>query len=364
MERIFSIGLLGLLLGVLVPSAIAQQDWRQEWEKTLAAAKKEGTVAVLGPRQVMARDVMVGPFQKKYGIKVQYIGGSGRTISPRVLTERRAQRYLWDVYVGGTTTGLTSLAPAGALAPLRPTFILPTVKDAKNWRGGAHEFADRAARLQMVFSPYQRATIFINPKMVKPGDITSHKDLLDPKWKGKIVLDDPRKPGPGNGTFLFFLLHAGLGVDYIKALAKQDVMILRDYQQELNGLARGRYPILIGSSDATAEYKIRQGVPIGLLDPRTIKEGSDRNPANGALALIDRAPHPNAAKVFINWLLSKEAQTAYVRAMSYVSSRVDVPTDHVREWRIPKDDAIKTYTEEALQRKKGLNLLLRKVFGR
>ncbi len=364
MKGIISAGSFIALLMWLVPEAMSQLDWQEEWEKTLAAAKKEGVVSVLGPRQVQARDVLVGPFQKKYGIKVRYIGGSGRTISPRVLTERRAQRYLWDVYVGGTTTGLTSLAPGGALANLRETFILPTVKDPKNWRGGSQEFADRAAKLQLVFSPYQRATLFINPKMVKPGELTSHKDLLDPKWKGKIALDDPRKPGPGNGTFLFFYLHPDLGVDYIRSLAKQNLLILRDYQQELNGLARGRYPILIGSSDATAEYKIRQGVPIGLVDPRTVKEGSDRNPANGAVALIDKAPHPNAAKVFINWLLSKEAQTAYVQEMSYVSARKDVSTDHVREWRIPREDSIKTYTEEALAKKKKLNPILRKVFGR
>ncbi len=216
----------------------------------------------------------------------------------------------------------------------------------------------------MVFSPFQRGTIFINPKLVKPGEITSYKDLLEPKWKGKIVLDDPRKPGPGNATFLFFYLHPDLGPDYIRALAEQDVIILRDYQQELNGLARGRFPLLIGSSDATAEYKIRQGVPIAVVDTRTLKEGSDRNPANGAVALVNRAPHPNAAKVFINWLLSKETQTTYVREMSYVSARLDVPTDHVQKWRIPRDDAIRTYTEEALKKKKEIAPFLRKVFGR
>ncbi|NIO08742.1 MAG: extracellular solute-binding protein, partial [Deltaproteobacteria bacterium] len=98
----------------------------------------------------------------------------------------------------------------------------------------------------------------------------------------------------------------------MRALARQDLLILRDYQQELDGLAHGRYPILVGTSDATAEFKMAQGVPIEIVDPRTVKEGSDRNPANGAVALINNAPHPNAAKVFINWLLSKEAQTAYV----------------------------------------------------
>jgi iron(III) transport system substrate-binding protein len=361
--KVFFFTLLGLFLWILAPTASAQQGWQQEWEKTLAAAKKEGRVAVLGPRQVQARDVIL-EFEKAFGIKVDYLGGSGRTISPRVLSERRAQHYLWDVYVGGTTTGLTALAPAGALDPLAPTFILPAVKDPKNWRGGRHLFADRAGRLQMGFSLTRRSTIMTNPKMVKTGEIRSHKDLLDPKWSGKIVIDDPRKSGPGQATFLFFYLHPGLGPEFIRAFGKQKVTILRDYQQELNGLARGRYPILIGSSDATAEYKISQGVPINIVDPRTVKEGSDAGTSNGATALMNRAPHPNAAKVFINWLLSKKAQTAYSKNMNYVSQRLDVSTDHVREWRIPPADYIGTFTEDQLAKKKVLMPLLTEVYGR
>ncbi|HEX9878760.1 MAG TPA: extracellular solute-binding protein, partial [Candidatus Binatia bacterium] len=342
---------------------MAQDEWRQEWEKVLAAAKKEGTVAVLGPRQVQARDLLVG-FEKVYGIKVEYLGGSGRTMSPRVLSERRAQRYGWDVYVGGTTTGLTALGPAGALDPLAPAMILPTVKDPKYWRDGHHEYADRAGKLQLGFAVTRRSTIMINPKLVKPEEIRSHRDLLDPKWTGKIVMDDPRRSGPGQATFLFFLLHPDLGADFIRALAKQKAVLLADYQQELDGLAHGRYPILLGSSDASAEYKISQGVPIHLVDPRQLKEGTDAGTSNGATALMNRAPHPNAARVFINWLLSKEAQTGYSKNMQYVSRRLDVPTDHMREWRVPPPGTIGTYSEDALDKKDALLALLREVFGR
>jgi iron(III) transport system substrate-binding protein len=363
MRRFILAGLMGVLFFGLAPSTMAQQDWRQEWEKVLAAAKNEGTVGVLGPRQVQARDVLVG-FEKAYGIKVIYLGGSGRTIAPRVLSERGAERHLWDVYVGGTTTGLTSLAPAGALDPLAPTMILPTVKEPKNWREGRHEFADRAGKLQLGFAVTRRSTIMVNPALVKPEEIRSHKDLLDPKWTGKIVMDDPRRSGPGQATFLFFLLHPDLGVDFIRALGKQKAVILTDYQQELDGLAHGRYPILLGSSDASAEYKIAQGVPIHIIDPRQLKEGTDAGTSNGAVALMNRAPHPNAAKVFINWLLSKEAQTDYSKNMQYVSRRLDVPTDHMREWRIPPPGTIGTYTEDALDKKEVLLPLLREVLGR
>jgi len=363
MRRRFTLALVAIWLAVFAPSVNAQSDSRQEWEQVLAAAKREGKVSVLGPPQVQARDVLTGLFQKKYSIEVEYLGRLGRMVATGVLTERRAQRYLWDVYIGGTTTGITSLAPAGVFDPVEPALILPEVKDPKEWRNGVIEFADRA-RLQLVFSPYQRGTIFINSKMVKSREIRSHKDFLDPKWKGKILLDDPRKPGPGQGTFLFFYLHPDLGVDFIRALGKQNPVLLRDYNQELDALGQGRNPILVGTSDASAEQRIRQGIPIEIVDPRQVKEGSDINPANGALGLVNRASHPNAARVYINWFLSKEGQTAYVQAMGYVSNRLDVPTDHVPSWRVPKPGAIKTYTEEALEAKAPLARLITEVFGR
>ena len=149
----------------------AEAAWQEEWERTLAAAKREGTVAVTGPGGTDARDVLTQPFKKKYGISVEFYGGSGRVISPRVLNERRARQYLWDVYIGGATTALSNLIPAGAFKPLDPTFILPEVKDPKSWRGGAMELLGRRRLLIMTLS--QRATIFVNPNMVKIQELTS-----------------------------------------------------------------------------------------------------------------------------------------------------------------------------------------------
>ena len=60
-----------------------------------------------------------------------------------------------------------------------------------------------------------------------------------------------------------------------------------------------------------AVARAKQGIPIAIVDARQLKEGADVNPANGSLALFNKAPHPNAAKVYINWLLSKEGQTVF-----------------------------------------------------
>lgn len=330
-------------------------------DELVAAAKREGGVAVVGPTGPAARDVLTKPFQEKYGIPVEFLAGSNRDFVPRIQTERSANQFLWDVRVGGAI--VDALPTFGAIDPIEPALVLPDVKDPKTWRGGAMEFADKEKRV-IVMTPFHRGTLFVNPNMVKPEELKSYKDLLDPKWKGKIVMDDPRSSGPGQATFTFFYMHPELGPDFIRALGAQQINILKDFQQEVDAVGQGRFPILLGTADFVAEQRMQQGVPIAIVDPRQIKEGSDVSPANGEVALFNRAPHPNAAKLYINWLLSKEGQTAFARAMGYVSARLDVPTDHQPAWRVPTTGAIKTYTwEQGALKEEKLVPLLKEVFG-
>ena len=197
-----------------LPTAAAQ-----EWEKVLAAAKKEGKVAIIGPVGADRRDVLVEPFQKKYGITVEYFADRGSGIGPRLSTERGAGQYLWDAAITGTTTGLLSLLPGGMLDPMEPALVLPDVKDPKQWRGGALDFVDPGRRF-LVMTPSQRGTLFVNPKVTKPQEIKSYKDLLNPKWRKKIVMDDPTRAGPGQATFTFFYLHPELGPKFYSRLGQ------------------------------------------------------------------------------------------------------------------------------------------------
>ena len=158
-------------------------------------------------------------------------------------------------------------------------------------------------------------------------------------------------------------MHPDLGPDFIKALARQDLLILRDYRQELDVIGQGKYSILIGTSASTAESWVKRGLPIAIVNPHDLKEGSDVNPQAGAVALINRRPHPNAAKIYINWLLSKDGQTTFARATGYISSRLDAPIDHA-PWRVPIPGAIKTYTLEAMANQKNLMRVLSEAFAR
>ena len=364
MRRQLSALILGWMLAALLTgAAFAATPWQEEWERVLHAAKKEGKVAIIGPIGADRRDALTIAFEKKYGISVEYHADSGAGILPRLSAERKADRYLWDAVITGTTTTLENLIPARVLDPLEANLILPEVKDLKLWRNGALEFLDPGRQL-LVMTPFQRGTLFVNSTLANPKEFKSYKDLLDPKWKGKIIADDPRKSGPGQATFTFFFLHPELGVKFIRAIAGQGLTLLRDYAQEVNMLGQGRYSVGLGFSDSLAEQRAKQGVPVEIVDIRQLKEGSDISPASGGLSIFNRAPHPNAAKIYINWLLSKEGQTMNARATGYISNRLDVPTDHAAPWRVPQPGSIKTYTQAAISKKDDLFPILNDVFDR
>jgi iron(III) transport system substrate-binding protein len=333
-----------------------------EWDRVLEAAKREGKVVVAGPAGADRKDALTEDFESRYGITVEYAGLPIRELLPRVHTERGSNQYLWDIYIGGTGIDLAEAVPS-IFDPLEPALIRPEVKDLKQWRGEALEFFDEGRRL-MVMTPFQRGIIFVNPTMVGPEEIKSYRDLLDPKWRGKIVSDDPRTAGPGQATFTYFYLHPELGPDYIRALGRHELTLMRDYSQEVDAVGQGRYPILIGTSDAIVEQRLKQGVPISIVDPRQLREGSDLSPAAGNVAIFNRAPNPNAAKVYVNWLLTKEGQTPFIQATGYVSSRLDVTTEYALPWRVPISGAVKTYTMHAMETIPALNALLEEVFGR
>ena len=351
-----------ILLVGLISSADSRAAWQEEWERTVKAAKKEGRVAMFGPTGTDRRDALVLPFQKKYGIEVDFQGGRASGIPPRIGAERGARRYLWDLVVAGAQEVL--LYPMNVLAPLEPALILPEVKDQKNWREGMFEFLDPNRSIFVVAS-YQRDILFVNTKAVGTNEFRSYKDLLSPKWKGKIIIDDPRKAGPGQATFAFFYQHPDLGPKFIRALAEQQLLILKNYGQEVDHVGSGKYPVGLGLSSSMADQRIRQGVPIERVDVRQIKEGSDVSPGIAQLGMFNNAPHPNAAKVYINWLLSKEGQIPFVKATGYISKRLDVPTDHAPTWRIPQPGAVKTYGIENRKRVHDeIVPFLKTVFGR
>lgn len=303
--------------------APAKEAWEIEWEKVIEAAKKEGSLVLYSTAGSEVRAAIAIAFRKKYGVQVEAVGARGGEISQKIMSERRAGLYFADVYTGGTTTVTTELKPAGVIDPLEPALILPEVKDPKAWWEGQLPWVDKDHYL-IAFTLYPSTTYAINTTLVRAEELKSYKDLLNPKWKGKLVMNDPTLPGAANRWFGG--VSQAMGLDFMRELARQEPVILRDQRLQVEWLAHGKYPISIAPDTSAMASFQKAGAPVSYVTP---VEGSIMTSGHGNICLINKAPHPNAARLFINWLLTKEGQTVFSRAILNPSARLDVPTDFV-----------------------------------
>ena len=330
--------LIAIAVASLAPAAAMAQS-SQSWEQILAAAKKEGMVSVIGPQGSETRDALTLPFQKKYpDIRVELQSMAGNQIGPKLLNELAAGRNSTDVLITGTTTALETLLPAKALVAVKPWLSGPNTQDPSKWRGGKLTFSDEAQNYNLVFSAYVKAPFIYNSNLVSGADFKSWKDLLEPKWQGKIALKDPLGAGGGLGNSTLWYSHEGLGKDFMrKIFALKDLVMPRDDRQMLDFAARGKYPIAIGPSDVLTNEFIARGLPLKHLKPETLKEGTYITAGNGSLAIPRSAPHPNALRVYVDFLLSPEGQLEWSKAARFASLRRDVPKDHVQDILVPKE---------------------------
>ena len=309
--------------------------WQSEWDKTVKAAEEEGALTIYMTQAF--EPVFRDGFQKKYPkIKVTMAAGRGPELSQRVMSERRAEKFAVDLYISGNISPLTVFHRAKILEPIKPLLLLPEVVDTSAWYEGKHHYDDPENRYIFVFEGTPRSgEITYNTKLVNPSEIKSYWDLLNPKWKGKIVSVDPLVSGPISAAHIFFYKQPDLGAEFLRRLhADTDIAIVRSNEQMLDWLSAGKFAFGIGARDV--DTAMMQGLPLMQFLPGALKEGSSVTAYNGTLSYFNRAPHPNAAKVAINWLLSREGQTAWLDANQktgglYDSLREDISKEKVSE---------------------------------
>ena len=294
-------------------------NWQQEWERTVAAAKKEGQLdAAIATGNVWR--VEVERFHEAYPeIRLQTTTFSGRDFWPRFVKEREAGQYLWDVRVGGTDAPEFQLKEAGAMQPVRDLLLLPELLDDKTWHGGLDGlFLDKERKYFLGFATVEAPPAYVNAKLA--GNL-SVADLVDPKWAGKISMADLR--GGAGVTSLGSLLKQN-GPDYIrKLLLDQKPVISNIPRQQLDWLMSGRYPIAFGLPNATpVDYK-RSGGDVSPM--KSISGLHQWAVSTGALTVPTRNPHPAATKLFVNWILTREVQTHLMKTVELNSRRKDVP---------------------------------------
>jgi iron(III) transport system substrate-binding protein len=327
-----------VLLAVMMLSplgATAQtSDWKKSWDETLAAARQEGKVVVAGPPSQELRRTLPAAFKARYGINVEYAGGRSTELAPRLKAERQAGIYSLDVVFAGNESMALVFHREKMLQPLRPALQLPEVLDGSKWKKGKLWFGDPEDQYILRLANTVTTMFHINTKEVKPGELRSVKDLLDPKWKGKIALQDPTITGSGSNQAAH--LYYQHGEDFVKALyVDQKPAIMRDTRQITDGLARGAYPITLGAEDADVAKLKQEGIPVEILENLTDLY-SQVSASFGQVALLDRAPHPNAAKVFVNWIASKEGSEVFNRAMGTAPTRSDIDESFLPPQIIPK----------------------------
>lgn len=301
-------------------------------------ANAEGHLTVFSQGSDTIQEGLTTDFQKDYpNIQVDFTGATGGEISTKLITERQAGQYNVDVVVHGTTTFITSLIPAGVLDPLPPALIGPDDSDPSQWLGGDYDWADAENQYDMIFMAGVKVPLIYNPSLVSPSDLSSYKSLLDPKWKGKIAMIDPRGAGSGLASVTFWYTTPSLGPDYVQQFfTNQDVALSTDDREVSDWVARGEYPIGLATQDFAALDLKARGVPIELLPAEDIQEGTYLTAAWGSVGIVNRAPHPNAARLYINWLLSEEGQADASKASGYPSRRLDASTEGLRDSVIPK----------------------------
>ena len=346
------LSLVGVLCVFLFGTAHGASANDPAWEKIVAAGKKEGKVVVFGPPGPDVRDAFTLGFQKKYPeIEVDFNGMQGAQVAPKLMAELKAQQYRTDLIVAGTTTALEGLAPVNAIVPIEPFLVGPEVRDLSKWRAGKLHFSDDAGKYNLVYGNRVQVAFVHNRDSLAPAKIKSWKELLNPEWKGKIVMLDPRRAGGGLdiSTFWYTNEKLGLGKNFIKQLfTTQDIFISNEERQIVDFVARGRYPIAIGPSGTLTFQLKAQGLPVELFGSAALQERGFVTASNGTISVVKNTPHPNAAKLYLNYLLSNEGQTAWSKASGLASLRRDVPRDHIPEILLPQEGVSyqETYREK------------------
>ena len=307
--------------------AAAAQNKPADWDKIVEAGKKEGKVVASIPPTPELRKLMEIAFTRRYGIATEFVPARGGAVIQRIISEAKAGVQYFDMHIGGTESVVTGMLPENILDPVDPYLILPEVRDPKYWWGG-HIYIDNAKKYIYNFVAYQTVSLWSDPNQYKPSEFKSFDDLLNPKLQGKIGISDPRTPGSGSSMWSY--MHYIKGEEWLKKFVAQKLFITRDLRLLAENLARGKIAVTSGIGYSEFQPFIKANLPVVPLP--VPKEGLYVSGGYGHLTILKNNPHPNATKVFVNWLLSRDGQETFARGMGVGSRRLEIETKWLRDY--------------------------------
>ena len=302
---------------VPAPAGPARSPEDIAWQKVVEAARREGRLTiydggVLGGDAALA---VGNAFADTYGIKIDYISGVGADVVERLKVERRMGGMVGSVHVNSSTHVLIT-KQEGLTVPL---LDLPELKKEGMWE--IHPSTqDPAGHALTIAVGYHLP--WLNTKLIRQEEYPrKYQDLLDPRWRdGKIVATDP---AVNSGNYLSFvpLLNAkALDMGFIAALGKQNLLLDSSSPRAMQLISRGDAPILLSGPTSQGNRFVQEGAPIL---PWAMEEGTAATTT--PIAVIEGAPQPNSARLFVNWLLTAEGQGVINRARLTRPIRKDVP---------------------------------------
>jgi iron(III) transport system substrate-binding protein len=259
-------------------------------QKILAEkAKGEGEVSFYSSLQAQQIDPFIQVFRKRYPfIKVNPYRVSGNRQVIKIQTEMNAGNHLFDV-TNGSAEQSAALKKIGAIDPY--------YSSQRDFFSSPHRDKDG------YFTSLYTIPIVLgyNTNLVKRAEAPrTYEDLLQPKWKGNMFLDDEAYE-----WLAILLKHMGRekGLQYMRSLAKQDLRMVRGRTAQSQLLSAGERPLAIVLSGHTVLDLKTRGAPIDqvILDPYFAQSNE--------IMLARHAPHPHAAALFIDWALSEEGQS-------------------------------------------------------
>jgi iron(III) transport system substrate-binding protein len=305
------------------------------WKDIEAKADTEGTVTYYSVGSVPADKVELlnTAFAKDYpNIKIEYLPvGNNAAIVGKVTTEQESKTYVADVADFSLGNGLR-LPPEFFEDFVTPASQDPTANMAFDPVGVSGGRSVENLMMAQYFG------FWYNTELVPAADAPqTYMDLTDPKWKGKMVYRQPWVTGGGNHTFVW--ASQQYGDPWIEGMKAQELSFQADQDAALLSVARGEFSIGIGLTGRQATDLIDQGLPLSVVWPEDLSV----RVTNG-LVVMTGAPHPNAAKVFANWMLTQGGQELWAE-LGQFPVNLNVP---------PKSDWQKDFARSKV---KGENLL-------
>jgi ABC-type Fe3+ transport system substrate-binding protein len=329
------------------------------WAATVAAAEQEGSVVCACPPVRSLGEFLDAEWSAAFpNIELERTSAVGDWPS-RIAIEREAGVFLWDTYFWASSPPIYALKDQGAFVPLLPELILDENSDEAIWGGWDQAFMDEEKQYLLSFR-IELSKVAFNASHISPAELTRIEDLFDPRYKGKISIEDPRVTGAGEVFGAWFLQEYGRDA-WESLLIDQEVLLAASKDEQAQSLARGPHYIAIPNPGVAGLKPYRDA---GMdMDIQYLGHDSDNafiTIAYSVTGIFSKAPHPNAARVFTNWLLSRDIQEKLKR-FAHNSRRRDVSPADPDKYPTPGVDYFYPQSEAAVGARQTASALAKKA---